>query len=704
MAPLEIRTFPGAGGGMDQAGPAHMLPDSKARWIIDGLVDRPGLVRQRGKMKGTDVVTSSPIGMASTYSPDGLLRIAIAFRTADSTGGVQFLDRDNAATGSWAFTPVPGFTEVWHSSGLLGGTGKILSWAQQLSGEGVSQGTYGMAFWRGGGEDNYSTGTITCARGGTSVTGSGTTWTSNVAPGQFVLRNNGSTFRYLGVVKSVNSNTSITLEDVSIGDAPASSNYLITSLRGISPRHVVGRISGAAGQTIINGTGTKFRDISPSNTYALYRQRDLLYLGSISTIQSDTQLTLNQNIPANSEVANDKYLAVKIDDGFVVDTSTIQVGILTALWNNRQFYANYPAEPKLQSKVFYSSVDDPEGLNFSKTEGWNIDVPSSTGTAQPILAMASTPSALVIFKESEVFTVKGTVDPNTWQVDRLTENGLLCPMAVANYGDGVIWASDAGIFHYDGQTVKNLVEDSLGDFWIKGVKNFEPANNRMYAMIERDHYFLHIDNAWEFPSGGGYFKGSTENEPASITVCLNLRTEAVTLLTNIGIRGHTYVLPTGSNEGTTRFIVKRGSNGHTYITNGINIFYDEGLSASLGGADDFACENHSVGPDFYIESARYDMDDPQLRKLWKQIQIHYISTGQALHLDTVTNFDTNGVTSSSAFAASGVFINKRFKFLKRSQMLAFRLYSKATGGADPATDVQLGPWAIGFKRQRPGRV
>lgn len=710
MAPLEIRTFPGAGGGMDQAGPAHMLPDSKARWIIDALVDRAGLVRQRGKTKGSQIASDGePNGMASAYSPDGVLKIAVPISDNNTTNYIKFIDEDNASLGQFDYAANFNSTlppTIFHKSAIVEGAGQFISLANWLSGDAFGAFRF-LGLWRGGSKATYSTGTITCARGQTGVTGSGTTWSTNVVPGMFLLRDNGAgTYRQLGVVKTVNSNTSITLEDVSIMDAPAASNYVITSIRGLAPRIVVGRISGAAGQAVVNGTGTKFKQIGTGSTWSLYRARDNLFLGNVSTIQSDTQLTLAANIPAGGDVATDKYFAAKIDDTFL--TTNPNLPFLTAVWQNRQWYANQLGQSqKLQSNIWYSDLDDAEGLDFTK-DGWNLEIPSSGSAPQPIFALAAIPDALLIFKEQEVYKVTGTADPASWVVSKVSDNGVLCPMSIVPHRGGILWASDAGIMFYDGTTVKNLVEDSLGDFWIKGVKDFEPKEERMWAFTERNHYFLHIEGAWTFPTGAGYYKGSTESAPASLTFCLNLDTEAIVILTNVGVRGNVYVPPVGTNEGTNRIMFKRGSDASSYISKGNNIFFDEGTEGGLGGGDDFDCHGHAVGPDFYIESARYDMDDPQIRKLWKQLQIHYISNGQPLTLDTVLNFETNGTTTTSAFAASASFINKRFKFLKRGQLMAFRLYvtdnQPSPGGDSPATRVELGPWAVGFKRQRPGRV
>jgi hypothetical protein len=711
MAPLEIRTFPGAGGGMDLAAPVHMLPDSKARWIVDGLVDRPGIVRQRGKLKGTDIISDKkPYGMMATYNPAGALVLAVHASDDSTTNGVVFLDEDNAVQGTYSYsanydTEKP---SLWQASNLVKGPGTVFAWAVSMRLD-VQARIRGMGIWRGGWKPDYSTGTITATQGSTSVSGGGTSWSANVSPGMFLFDDLGSgNYSFLGVVRSVESNTALTLEDGALFGSGIGSAYKLTSVRGLSPRIGVGRISAASGQAVVNGTGTKFRQLGTGSTWAMFRQRDMTFIGNVSSIASDTQLTLAANVSSGAETANDKYIAIKISDTFLVVNPTHSLGFLSASWNERQFYANFPATSVAQanagSRLWYSDTEDPESLDFTK-DGSNLEIPSTESANQPIFGLMGTKDGLLIFKESETYILQGTADPTTWTLKLLTNNGSFSPMSIVAYKGGAIWAGDRGIFQYLNGEVKNLTEDNLGDWWTKSFVNFNTDIDRMYAMIERDHYILHAENCVEMPTGTGWYKGNTELSPASLQFVLNLRTEALTLWTNIGVRGHVYIPSAGTLESTTRFVVERGSNQHTYICQALPLFLDPGTSSTSGGPDDFAVSSSDgAGPDFYMETARYDMDDPQLRKLWKQVQLHYFSNAGLL-VDVVLNFDTIGTTLGSSFPSTGTMTNKRLKFLKRSQLMAFRAYTinPLNPGSVPE-ECDLGPWAIGFKRQRPGRT
>jgi hypothetical protein len=71
-----------------------------------------------------------------------------------------------------------------------------------------SSGDYHLGIYAGSRKAQYSTGTVTTTAGSRTVTGSGTTWSTNVDPGMIL-----NVAALYGVVESVNSNTSITLRD-----------------------------------------------------------------------------------------------------------------------------------------------------------------------------------------------------------------------------------------------------------------------------------------------------------------------------------------------------------------------------------------------------------------------------------------------------------------------------------------------------------
>jgi hypothetical protein len=136
-----------------------------------------------------------------------------------------------------------------------------------------------------------------------------------------------------------------------------------------------------------------------------------------------------------------------------------------------------------------------------------------------------------------------------------------------------------------------------------------------------------------------------------------------------------------------------------------------------------------VGPDFYFESKKYDAGDSTRLKKFKQLMIHYLIQGGAIKVDTVVGLNNLGKTLTGTFPQSvfswgslgasiptwdalkaqyatwsqlvqGVFKPKRLKFQKSSQHLNFRLYQSNKG----VSRLRVGPFHIGYKQKRPGRI
>jgi hypothetical protein len=71
---LITETLPGAPGGMNLAIPAQELDDTEARYIQDGLVDLPGVVRSRGPVAAAGGVvrpTNKGSGLLVCANPVG---------------------------------------------------------------------------------------------------------------------------------------------------------------------------------------------------------------------------------------------------------------------------------------------------------------------------------------------------------------------------------------------------------------------------------------------------------------------------------------------------------------------------------------------------------------------------------------------------------------------------------------------------------
>ena len=171
----------------------------------------------------------------------------------------------------------------------------------------------------------------------------------------------------------------------------------------------------------------------------------------------------------------------------------------------------------------------------------------------------------------------------------------------------------------------------------------------------------------------------------------------------------------------TLFIVNDATKGN--IISSTHLFDDEGSN------DEITCVGNTAGPDFYFESKKYNMGDSLLLKLFKEILLNYFCQGDVLKVDTVLGLNDTGTTLASTLPATiytwgnlqgifgtwaglsariptwnqlivSVFQAKRLRFLKRSQNFSFRIYQNSNA----VTRLRLGPFQLGFKRLRPGRI
>ena len=113
-----------------------------------------------------------------------------------------------------------------------------------------------LGYWMGGASPD-STGALTVSRGSTSVTGSGTSFTTDVTPGMWVIYAN----QLVGCVSSITDDTHLILVDPAF-IALAGDTATFTAIRGVYPRVIVGSITTSTASTTVTGGSTKFSDIS----------------------------------------------------------------------------------------------------------------------------------------------------------------------------------------------------------------------------------------------------------------------------------------------------------------------------------------------------------------------------------------------------------------------------------------------------------
>lgn len=719
------QTFEGLASGMNVALPPQELDDTSARYLQDILLDQPGLIRRRGplnnSLQGFPNTDFKAVGAAYTLDPQGTSRLGIL--TGDATHGhFQMLNTaftavnatDNLGFNLTTNPPSSPYPIVDVKSALNQG-----AWIGTSNVYTANSPVQSLMLWRGGNNADYATGTLTVARGSTAVTGAGTTWTGNVSPGMFLFgtTDDGYTLTLIGVVAAVTGNTTLTLEGPSPYPMTAKA-YNLTSIRGFQNRVTVGSITCATSAATVTGANTKFTTQLSVGTWNLYRATDMTWIGKVSTIANNSGLTLAANAAIN--MTNEFYVALRADGDWTYLLSSAankatKVGFLNANYAEVQWYGNCGSSPVQSNRVYFSDANDPENVDMSGFDGNFITVSSTANYSSPLTGMAPAYNALLVFKENETFGIFGN-SPSTFNVQKIEDDGALNAGSIQSYGGGVLWAGRTGIFFYDGVQATNIVAGTLGNWWKELVRTVDPTKYRMWSAMARDHYFLFLEQANPTVP---IVKGNVTSSPSHLCIVINMISHAPTIFTNFSIRGGVQMPFSTGLE--TLFLVNQTATGSFYPS--ANIF-------NATGADAITCDTDSApGPDFYIETKKYNAGDSLILKLWSQLLVNYRCGGDALNVDTVVGLNNIGATSAtqltpttytwdtlkanyntwnflkfsfSTWATIGTsfFKPKRVRFLKRSQNFAFRIWQNSSA----VSDVTLGPFQIGFKQMRPGRI
>lgn len=732
---LLTQDYPPAPGGMNVAQAAQEIDDSEARYLQDILLDFAGLARRRGPVKALSTVAALPrpaTNFASTIDPAGTTRFAALTGTA-ANGYLTVWDSALAVTSDipWAFAlptdPVGSASTAYRLSSVtpaLNG-GSFIGTASDY-GTSVSGANQALALWRGGVNADYSTGTITFTRGSTTVTGAGTGWTSsNVSPGMFLFANTDDasagtfTATYIGTVYSV-AGATITLEKAAPYSGSAGRTYTLTSLKGTTPKIVKGRITCDTASTTVSGGNSKFASQGMgTGTWNIYRQRDFAWIGKVSSVASDISATLAAN--AAIAMADELYTAIRGDWGAADKSTDIsgassKLGWLTAVYAERQWYAANNVSFDKTYRLWFSDTGDIEAVDISDDGDW-IPISSTTDAPEAIRALVPTYNALLVLKDTESFAVYGS-SPDSFSAKKLEDDGTLSTMSVQSYGGGAIWAGRNGIYFYDGVQNTNLTLGKFGAVWENTMRTFDPTRYRMWSMMVRNHYFLHIE---KITPTINITKGNVVTTPTHWTVCINMETRAFTLMRNVGIRG-TVQLPASAGRGVW-YLVNDETSHVGKVCDSTDLFDTESVDTVISTA------SGALGPDFYYETKKFNAGEDIRLKRIKQVSAHYLAQGGNILVDTVLGLNDVGSTLTGNFPASvytwdtlrlafgawtnlstqysswdaitqGVFVPKRIHFMKKGHHIAFRYYQSNSS----MIRLRMGPQQLGYKAMRPGRV
>lgn len=783
---LTTETFDGMPGGMNLALPPQELDDTEARYLQDVLVDQPGLTRRRGPVVGVSgiaALTRKGTDLVAALNPQGSARFAVL--TGDNSNG-YFTAYDATLASivdlAWphALPTNPGgglsYRQTSVRPALRGG-----AWVGVSSSYDANSPNQALALWFGGTKANF-TGTISVARGSATVTGTG--FTAGVDPGMFVFADTDDPYTqaYVGTVKSVDSNTSLTLVAVA-PYAATSKTATIQSLRGFAPKVAKGRLTTDTASTTVTGGATKFRSqkvdtgttltgtttnasaiitglssttgltkgmpvtgtgigtgarvqsidsgtqvtltvnstasASVSITFKvpwdIYRASDGTWVGTVLSVQSEIGLTLLTN--AAIAMADEAYIAVRADANFSLVTtgSTAKPGWITMNYADRQWFFNNGADYAKTARGWFSDTADPEIVDMSDFDGDWLDLVSTSNVNEPVRGAQAAYNGGLVMKETETFIITGS-SPTSFGVKKLEDDGAISGGSIQAYAGGVIWAGREGIHFYDGIQAQNLTAAKLGDYYRNTMRTFDPTKYRMWSMVDRDHYKLFIESVQPTVA---VVKGNVSTTPTKYTISINMVTRAITTHVNLDIRGAVSI--PGSAGRSMWYLVNDSSK--AIICDGEALFNQE-------GPDSIICDGSAAaGPDYYIESKKYDAGDGLRLKRFKQLEVWYLAQGDSMKVDVVLGLNNIGQTLTGNFPVSGftwdtlrgsistwdalkaqfatwsavvqsLFVPKRVRFQKKNQYFAFRLYQNSAA----VTRMQIGPFQLGYKLQRPGRL
>lgn len=533
--------------GLNQAMPASTLPESFVRWSQDALFDQVGSIRRRGPFglvsitdaAGTTSAQPLPasvsteertLGVVSARNPLGEQVIALlTHSSASSNVKMTLLDSSYRAQSTstlrtFATTDadfVCNSTAIVSSSPALGGG----TWISVLNNyiPASTSNAQTLVFWRGG----IGTETVTAGIAATLSVGSSSGATSTytdtitssalfggVTSGMFAFLVAGGEDYYLGVVKTLNSTSSVTLEKQALrthlGSADPASSQTSVSIRFTNTRpyiHNHGRglltcPTPAANATITSGNEGgegegHWASAGLNNTWALYRASDHAWVGNIATITNNSSGTLSGtlfNTALVGGLTNEEYVAYPVSytmnanaQAAVVNRSTIKfAGVFAATYQGYQWYANCGVGGK-SNRIVFSASHNPESVDLSANAADSIELTS----AGAIRGIASSSAGLLVFTEAKTYIIRGN-NRNNFSLEDLYPEGCLCASSIVEYGGGVFWVSKSGFLLYDGGSTRLLTRDNLGVFYTDSIKNFDASVDRVYSFFYKNYLFVYF--------------------------------------------------------------------------------------------------------------------------------------------------------------------------------------------------------------------
>ena len=551
----------GAPEGLNQAMPATTLPDTYVRWAQDALFDQVGTIRRRGPFglislndstganasQPTPVTSSTAervLGTVGTKNPLGVQVLALFVHN----NAVDAVDPSSRATVAEAIkvyaydssyrtkskSTIRTFaatdadftcdsTAIFYSTPALGGGAWISIVDDYIPASSTNAQT--LVYWRGGVGKEATAGIASCTIGVTGatvhstytdqITNAGAVF-GDITSGMFAFDVVGGEDYYLGVVKSVDSTSAITLEKKALRTAlgatdEADSNTTSRTIRFTNTRpyihnHGRGLITcavpannGAFTSGNEGGSGEghwKSAGLGPTTGWALYKANDHTWIGNVKTIVNNASGTFNtlHNAALTNGVTNEEYVAYPVSytmsanaQASVAQRSITKfTGVFAATYQGYQWYANCGVGAK-GNRVVFSASHNPESVDLSADAADSIEVPGT----KAIRGIASSSAGLLVFTADKTFIIRGN-ERNNFSLEELYPEGCLCTSSIVEYGGGVFWVSKSGFLLYDGGSVRLLTKDNLGVFYTDSIKNFDASVDRVYSFFYKNYLFVYF--------------------------------------------------------------------------------------------------------------------------------------------------------------------------------------------------------------------
>lgn len=476
---------------------SNVLPEGYGRYLQDVLIESDGSIRRRGPLLLSDFDvhsdSTSVNSMVYAYTPTGTLRIMAMGALGASSDVFRVFSAGGSALGD--FTGALGvsagsFKSQWCSD-FNGGA--IIGVPEQSGSQ------QWLQFWRGSYTHSANPGaTIGATTGSTALSASGATFTAGHVGGFVYL--NGD---YVGCIKSVTSGTAAVLEEGSLRTY-SGAVATITPIRGLYVAPSPGLIHAETVGAAIVGSGTKFLDLATAaNTWDIFHLRNDTtnsFVGTLSAASVTNNTSIALASPSVYNMDFERYKLVRRADSSstrLIDASAAfnsgrnnlnTVGCLPTPYADCMWYANRGDSQENKSSIWFSERFQSENIDMSPTTGNKITVGSDEDRGE-IVATIGTSSGLLIFKNRATYILTGKSRAN-FKVDKLWDDGALSARSVNKYKSGACWAGNSGIYYFDGSSVTNVIEHSMGDQYQTLLQAEYIWADYCISWVSNDHLFV----------------------------------------------------------------------------------------------------------------------------------------------------------------------------------------------------------------------